>query len=305
MKNKDKVFITVGSAAFNEAGNIKNMLRSVVAQKGRLFEVKEVLVISDGSTDKTVEEAKSMADKRIRVIDDGKRLGQAARIDQLLQMFKGDILVLVDADMTFENASTLKHLIKVFEKDIALVCGAIRPLPARTFLEVAINNYIYARELISYEFDLGKTAYVAHAFLAYSRKYGKSLTIPKNVLNPDAFSYFTCVARGLKVAYANNAVALYRSPSTIRDHLNQATRHLRGGSQLFKYFSEDLVTSRFRLPFSLNLKILMYQLLRNPFGYVWLKLLNTYCSLRARHSLKNLSVRWSTIASSKVSLKQA
>jgi len=304
MKNKKLVKVSVGTTAYNEEQNIVNMLNSVVSQKEKTIKIVEIIVLSDGSNDRTVKLAKSIKDKRIRVLDDGKRLGQPSRVGQLLKVFKGDVLVLIDADMLMKDDVVIEKMVSYFhsDKDLALVCGEALPLKARTFIESARNNYIYARLSLENEYSFGNTAYGAHAFLAYSKKFGKSINIPKKVLNSDAFSFFTCKAKGYKTCFAKDAVALYRSPSSINDFINQSTRHLAGGIQLYDYFGKEFVDAGFAVPSKIMVKIMFYQLRKNPLGYIFLKILNMYCSFKSKKDNKNLDTKWTTITSSKMSL---
>lgn len=302
MNNNRILTVSIGTSAFNEEHNIKNMLESVIVQREKTIEIKEIIVISDGSTDKTVKMAKSIKDKRIQVIDDRKRLGQPARVNQLLKSFNSDVLVLIDSDMILKDNKAIEKITKKFhqDKDTALVCGNKEPLPARTFLESAINNYIYARNSLENEFSFVNTAYVAHAFLAYSKKFARALVIPKDILNADAYGYFTCSAKGYKRYYAEDAIVLYRSPSSIKDHVNQSIRHLAGGIQLYNYFGKEFVDDGFAVPAPIMLKIMLYQLRKNPLGYIFLKILHLYCSFKSKKDNKNLNTKWTTITSSKM-----
>lgn len=300
MKNKNRLTISIGTSAYNEEQNILNLLKSLSSQKEDAIKIIEIIVISDGSTDDTVRIAKTVKDKRIKVIDYGKRLGQPSRIGQLLKMFKGDVLVLIDSDMITKDVKTFKNVTKKFieDEETALVCGETEPLPARTFLESAINNYISSRRSLTNEFNFGSTAYCAHAFLAYSKKFAKTLSIPKNILNPDAYSYFMCKSKGYQAIFAKDAVALYRSPQSIKDHLNQATRHIIGGLQLKKYFGEELVDAGFAIPKPILTRLMLCQLKKNPVGYIVLKILNFYCKYLSIRN-KNFDPKWTTIKSSK------
>ena len=306
MKNRKKIAVSVGTSAFNEANNIKNMLVSVLAQKEKNFVLKEILVVSDGSSDNTVAIAQSIKDKRIKIFNDRKRFGQPSRIAQMLKTFKGDVFILIDSDMVMKNNLTIEKMVSKFRSDAetALVCGETYPLTPRTFLEKAINNYRYARTYLEHKniFDFGKTAYSAHAFLAYSKKFARGLSIPHNVLNPDAFSYFACITNGYKQHYENRAVALYSSPQNLKDHINQSIRHLAGGVQLYDYFGKKSVDAGFTVPSKIMIKIMLYQLRKNPLGYIFLKILNLYCGYKSRKGSKNLDIKWTTITSSKMSV---
>jgi glycosyltransferase involved in cell wall biosynthesis len=58
----------------------------------------ELILIDDGSTDLAVREIQKFADPRIRVIQDGKRMGLAARLNQGIEISKGDYIARMDAD---------------------------------------------------------------------------------------------------------------------------------------------------------------------------------------------------------------
>lgn len=58
----------------------------------------EVLVLDDGSTDGTPQLARSFGDPRVRVIEDGQHLGLSARLNQGVQLARGDLIARMDAD---------------------------------------------------------------------------------------------------------------------------------------------------------------------------------------------------------------
>ncbi|KKR70325.1 MAG: Glycosyl transferase family 2 [Candidatus Roizmanbacteria bacterium GW2011_GWB1_40_7] len=299
MKPK-KLTISVGTSAYNEESNIKHMLQSVLRQQGDSFILKEIMVISDGSSDTTVQQTKIIDDKRITMYDDGKRLGKPSRIRQLLEDFTADVFVFIDADTVMKDSHVLEAIAKAFLSNLSLslIMGNTEPLPGKTFIEKAVNNYIYARSALEKKFHLQERAYGAHGFLAHSHKFGKSLSLPREVFNEDAFFYFAAISRREQVTFLKQATVLYRSPQTIRDHINQATRHIYGGMQLKEYFGDELVDAGFYVSFPATVHLLIRQLVRDPIGYIVLKILGMYCKYRA--SKKNsMLVTWTPISSSK------
>lgn len=58
----------------------------------------EVLVLDDGSTDKSVEIASRMADPRVRVVSDGEHKGLSARLNQGIGLARGRYIARMDAD---------------------------------------------------------------------------------------------------------------------------------------------------------------------------------------------------------------
>lgn len=304
MKKQHKIPISIGTSAYNEEYNIKHMLESVCRQKGPSFKIKEILVISDGSTDATVKKVQSIKNRKIKLINDNQRKGQPQRIAELLKKFNGQYLVLLDADLIMNSKDVIEKLIAKFasDKQLGLVAAHLHPLPPKTFLEAAINNYRYGREYLEREYSFNNSVYGAHGCLVYSQKFGKSLKIPPDVMSVDTFSYFSCITRGYKFAHVKDAVVLYRSPQTIKDHINQAKRHYTGGLQVKKYFGADLVDRKFRVPKLIMLKIMLFQVLRNPLGYIFLKILNTYCAYKSHAMLNRLNIAWEPISSSKIIL---
>ena len=70
-------------------------LRSVFAQT---FEDWELLLLDDGSTDGSLETARSIQDSRVRVYSDGIRRGSGARRNQGVRESRGRYVALLDAD---------------------------------------------------------------------------------------------------------------------------------------------------------------------------------------------------------------
>lgn len=89
--------ITVGIPAFNAERTLAAAITSVQRQT---FSSWELVVVDDGSTDATVEVARSLAagDGRIRVLADGDNRGLVARLNQLSATATTELLARLDAD---------------------------------------------------------------------------------------------------------------------------------------------------------------------------------------------------------------
>ncbi|MEM5427373.1 glycosyltransferase family 2 protein [Cupriavidus oxalaticus] len=87
--------ISILLPAWNAEHTLDLALRSLLTQT---FEDFEVLVLDDGSTDGTVAVAKGIADPRVRVIEDGRRLGLARRLNVGIDMACGRYIARMDAD---------------------------------------------------------------------------------------------------------------------------------------------------------------------------------------------------------------
>lgn len=88
--------VSVGIPFFNCEDCLLNAVRSIFAQT---FHDWELILVDDGSTDKSLDIARSIDDPRVRVLEpDGKNRRLAARLNQIAQAARGTYLARMDAD---------------------------------------------------------------------------------------------------------------------------------------------------------------------------------------------------------------
>lgn len=89
--------LTIGLPFFNNAHTLANAVKSVLLQS---FTDWEMILIDDGSTDGSVEIAASMVtiDSRLSLVSDGSNKGLITRLNQIIDMAKGDFIARMDAD---------------------------------------------------------------------------------------------------------------------------------------------------------------------------------------------------------------
>lgn len=104
------MYITVGIPFYNAELYLENAICSVLAQTHPHW---ELILIDDGSTDKSLEIAKAYekADSRIRVISDGVNKRLASRLNQIIREAKFDFIARMDADDLMSNDRLEKQLI--------------------------------------------------------------------------------------------------------------------------------------------------------------------------------------------------
>src|SRR6187399_2780245 len=107
------VKITIGLPFLNPGHRLAYAIQSVLAQTIQDW---ELLLVDDGSTDESVALASSLADKRIRLIRDGRNLGLPARLNQIAELASGEILVRMDAD-DLMHPTRIKRLVDVLDSD--------------------------------------------------------------------------------------------------------------------------------------------------------------------------------------------
>ena len=99
---------------YNEEKDIEKCINSLQKQSFKDF---EIIVVDDGSTDKTKEIIRKY--NKIKLIE-GEHKGPGFSRNLGARKAKGEILIFVDADMTFDK-DYLKNLVKPFEEDKNLI----------------------------------------------------------------------------------------------------------------------------------------------------------------------------------------
>ncbi|MFH1281197.1 MAG: glycosyltransferase family A protein, partial [Candidatus Omnitrophota bacterium] len=87
--------VSIGIPFYNSAEFIKDAIRSVFAQTYKQW---ELILIDDGSSDDSLSIANSIQDSRVRVISDGKHVGLVGRLNQIIELSRGEYIARMDAD---------------------------------------------------------------------------------------------------------------------------------------------------------------------------------------------------------------
>ena len=87
--------VSIGIPFFNAEEDLLDAVRSVFAQT---HEEWELILVDDGSTDSSLELAKSINDPRVRVYSDGENKRLASRLNQIAQLSNYEFVARMDAD---------------------------------------------------------------------------------------------------------------------------------------------------------------------------------------------------------------
>src|SRR3990167_3614295 len=71
--------VSIGISAYNEEKNIRGLLESVLGQTEDGFELAEILVVSDGSTDQTADRIREVLDPRVKLVVSDTREGKTTQ----------------------------------------------------------------------------------------------------------------------------------------------------------------------------------------------------------------------------------
>jgi len=145
--------ITILIPVFNEERTIDIILEKVLNQTKDWN--KEIIVINDGSTDKTLEKLQRFSNK-ISVISYEKNQGKGAALKKGLEKATGDIVIIQDADLEYDPKDYPKLLQPILKGETKIVYGS-RNLGARRFVYARyfwggvfltkIINFLYGTKL--------------------------------------------------------------------------------------------------------------------------------------------------------------
>jgi biofilm PGA synthesis N-glycosyltransferase PgaC len=231
--------VTILIAAFNEEAFIGSTLEAIVRQNypGSM----RVIVISDGSTDKTVEIVKStqLSNPNIELIGLVSNGGKAAALNHGLKIAQSDIVISVDAD-SYLHADAIKNLVGRYLSDplnTRAVAGEILIRNSRVNWITKAQEWDYFLGIASIKRiqSLFQGTLVAQgAFSLYDRKTLNEIGGWPEMVGEDIVLTWKLLLAGYRVGHAEDAIAFTNCPETLKAFIKQRQRWSRGLIEAFK-----------------------------------------------------------------------
>lgn len=95
MREDSSVAVSIGIPFYNAESTLLDAVRSVFAQTHKDW---ELILIDDGSTDRSLQIARSIDDPRVRVYSDGQNRRLASRLNEMARLSRFDYMARMDAD---------------------------------------------------------------------------------------------------------------------------------------------------------------------------------------------------------------
>lgn len=223
--------VSIILAAFNEEKVLSATLRSIVRTDyaGPI----EIIVVDDGSTDATAEEAANFPDARIRVIRQP-NAGKSTALARGLAEAHHEHLVFLDADTQFQP-DTLRHLIQPLgDPRVGAVSGHARVGNRSTWIgRFQSLEYICGFNLDRRAYDrLNAITVVPGAISAFRRTAIESAGgFATDTIAEDTDITLALHRAGWRVTYAPDALAWTEAPETVRALAKQRFRWAFGTMQ--------------------------------------------------------------------------
>ena len=236
---------------------------------------KEVIVVDDGSTDRTYEIASKYAKKgKIRLLRRPPSGKKAYAVNYGLIFSKGEIIVVMDADTLMERGS-LWELVKFFQlPNTGGVAGNVKVLNKES-LWCKLQAYEYMTSMESGRRFYGLVGTVLIIPGAYGAAKRKILTstgmFDADTITEDFDFTLKIHKTRMRVRFSPQAVAWARAPEKFKDWMNQRIRWSRGQLETLIKHRDMLFNPFFGTPGILGVpSMVFYDLVATGMKLIWL-----------------------------------
>ena len=269
-----KINVAVVIPTLNEESFIKVLLYEVTtARQYDWFQIQNVYVISDDSTDQTDDIVQGIArgDSRVRLIRKPERKGKQDSINLAFSVISADVVVFIDADMRLANEHSIAKLLHHFrDGETSLVQGGlVRVHPGFTLhpAKLAAHFDWVLVDKIRRQKPMSWWSIDARA-MALSRDFYRQLVLPCSLAD-DQFIFYSCIQQGRKFVWAEDAIFYYGPPETMSDFSHQWSRYFFYTNKSRQYFGEEFINRGMSVP--TLWRTIMSCLLHHPLcGLTWL-----------------------------------
>ena len=168
--NKELPKVSVIIPAYNEEAVIEKTIKSVI-KSNYPKDLFEVLVVDDGSKDKTFERAKKFESEIVKVFSK-KNGGKASALNFAIKRAKGEIIFTMDAD-TFVKPRSLKNMVVYFkdEEIMSVTPSIVTYKPKSIWQRIQHMEYLFGLFLRKTFASLNAIYITPGAFSAYRKKF--------------------------------------------------------------------------------------------------------------------------------------
>ncbi len=246
---------------------------------------KEIIVVNDGSTDRTKKICEKYAQKKLIKLINKENGGKASALNLGIKNAKGELVACLDADSYFSKNALLNMVGYFDNKKIAAVTPAMKSMEDKTIWQkIQVVEYyfsIYLRKL----FSITKSQYVTPGPGSIYRK-----SVLKEIggfeegnITEDMEIAFRIKDYGYEIENSVNAVTYTETPETLKELIKQRTRWYAGYFENVSKYRRMLLNPKFNI---LGLFLL-------PTNFLWIFALfyMSYLSLDSTYQYITSSIR--------------
>lgn len=226
--------LSVVVAARDEQRNIVDRIWNLLGQDYPADRI-EVIVVSDGSTDRTVELARSVDDPRVRVLDTLAPVGKAGALNMGVANARHEIVVFADARQRFGENAFAELVASFNDLHVGAVTGEL-VISRRDRGEVGEGVGLYWQyEKLIRRMESRVDSVVGTTGCIYAIRRELYETLPESTLLDDFLVPMRIVLRGHRVIFNRSARAYDHVSATASQEFARKVRTLAGNFQAFAF----------------------------------------------------------------------
>jgi cellulose synthase/poly-beta-1,6-N-acetylglucosamine synthase-like glycosyltransferase len=225
-------------AAYNEEGTIADKIKNSLELDYPKDKI-EIVIVSDGSTDRTDEIVKSFESSGIRLFRVEGRVGKTEARNQAVLAMRREIIVFSDATAVYEKDAIRKLVRNFADSTVGMVSGNL------TYFEKGQSSMGLATKLYwNYEKAIKKAQsklYTLTGAVGCINAFRRRLyhVLPPNIIE-DFTEPLMIVAQNYRIVYEEEAVSYERTTQKPSQEFKMRVRVIRGGMKGFLYASRRL-----------------------------------------------------------------
>lgn len=210
--------ISIILPAYNSENFITEAINSVLSQTYQNF---ELIIVNDGSTDKTAEIINKFNDPRIKYFEFENNKGVVAARNLALSKMNGEFFCFLDADDEFTSDSLGCRIVKFDDPEISFVDGRVRMMDAELKVQLEHRKQTFQGMPLDALLSLDPSCFLGLTWMI-RRDESVSYIFEEDMTNSEDLLFFITIASQGRYVAVDEDILLYR-----RGHLS-ASRNLKG-----------------------------------------------------------------------------
>jgi cellulose synthase/poly-beta-1,6-N-acetylglucosamine synthase-like glycosyltransferase len=216
-------------AAYNEESVIEAKIRNSLELDYPLEKL-EIIIASGGSTDRTVEIARSFEFQNVRVLELPPKRGKASALNDAVPVSTGEVLCLSDANVMLRPDALTRQIEHLANPEIGAVTGDVRLLSEDSDFGAGETLYYKVERAVQLgESASGSVMGVDGGMYVIRRELFQQLR-PDTILD-DFVTSMNVVRQKKRIAYEPDAIAIESGTPTWQDEFRRRVRVMVGAVQ--------------------------------------------------------------------------